>query len=118
MLPAIAGGELVAVQVIREKYGRQIREISKNGKAGPDFRIRLPKETKIVPWEAKGRWWRSPNGQLKRGYCQIQKYTDEKRGYVSVLVILEKLKEVLNGDPSIIFIGWYDKAGLVDCKKY
>ncbi len=118
MIPAIAG-ELVAVQVIQEKYGGQIREISKNGKAGPDFRVRLPKETRIVPWEAKGKWWRSPNGQLKRDYCQIQKYTEEKRGYVSVLVVIESWKKVVKGeDPSVIFIGWYDRGGLVDCSKY
>ncbi|QDA30656.1 hypothetical protein FH039_02160 [Thermococcus indicus] len=116
MLPAIAG-ELVAVQVIQEKYRGQIREISKNGKAGPDFRVRLP--SKEVPWEAKGKWWRSPNGQLKRGYCQIQKYTPEKRGYVSVLVVIESWKKVVKGEePSVIFIGWYDRAGLVDCNKY
>lgn len=115
MLPAIAG-ELVAVQVIQEKYKGKIVVVSKNGKAGPDFRVELPSEE--VPWEAKGKWWRSPNGQLKRGYCQIQRYTEEKRGYVSVLVILEKLKEVLNSDPSVIFIGWYDRSGLVDCSKY
>jgi len=115
MLPAIAG-ELVAVQVIREKYHGEIVSISKNGKAGPDFRVGLP--SKEVPWEAKGKWWRSPNEQLKRGYCQVQKYTNEKRGYVSVLVILEKLKEVLNGDPSAVFIGWYDRQGLVDCSRY
>ena len=116
MLPAIAG-ELVAVQVIQEKYGGQIREISKNGKAGPDFRVRLP--SKEVPWEAKGKWWRSPNGQLKRGYCQIQKYTPEKKGYVSVFVVIESWKKVAKGEePSVIFIGWYDRAGLVDCNKY